>query len=499
MNKNKPLIISIISVIVIAIVVIVVLTIKKTTTDTSKNIIGTNLEEKLQVTPNIEKNNKNEVIIYEGNEIFHFDYRDNELVYENIINKEDNSVDYKIVENEEQFYILNKKTNKKSESFSDYIEIKKNNKVIYLIIKTNEEFSIYNVSNDKYVKLSREIIDFFDIYDPYNNLKSDKYIIAINENGKFGVIDYEGKVIIDFKYDNINLIGENFLARKEGKAGVLDKNQKTIIDFKYSMLFEYGKNYLSILNGKYGVIDSNGKELLEHKYDFGLVENGHIALSIDGKVTFFTDKIIMEPTLTLDDPVKLSSYNFSNEIILLVNNKTYIFDRNGKTKKTLDDKLFAVMYEDKLNVYSNKYLYSRSIENNSIKFKVYGKDYNEHYSFDIKFDTDISKYGLNTAVYEISDNRYEIDITLVEKDTNNVYKEITYAYDFDNKKEITSDNMEKSELENGLKYTIDAKNVLKIYKEDKVIGEYENILYFIDNYYFISSEGIVYKLEFKYE
>lgn len=492
--KKKYYIIGSITLVLIVTVIIIFLSINKSST--SKNIIGTSLNKEMEVVNNIYI--KDDMILNEDNsQTYYFEYKDNKLVYDKLINRESN-LKYTLKEKYDGvYYLINNQTKKESFEFINYIEIKNEKDILYYILKTEERIHILNVSTDKIIDLDKKIIDFGNIFNMDDELISDKYLVAKNDEKKYGIIDYSGKIIIDFKYDALDINKENFIFRSNNKVGVVDNTGKILIENKYDMLFAYKDKYLSILNGKYGIIDNNGKQILEHKYNMATKRLDHIALEIDGKIGIFTDKLILEPTIELSDKTKLSSYIFNNNIHIITNDKTYVIN-NGKIIKTIDKKLYTVLIDGKEGVYSNKYLYSRETNGMKSKFEIYDTNYNMHYSFEISEEAN-NNYIMSSNISTTSEKKYSVNITLNPQIDNLERINKTYAYDFDNKKEITSDNMEKSELENGLKYTIDAKNVLKIYKEDKVIGEYENILYFIDNYYFISTEGIVYKLEFKYE
>ena len=61
--------------------------------------------------------------------------------------------------------------------------------------------------------------------------------IKVKKNGKYGVIDYNDRIVIPFEYENfhdINDLAPNlFVVRKNGKAGVINSNNQKVVDFLY--------------------------------------------------------------------------------------------------------------------------------------------------------------------------------------------------------------------------------------------------------------------------
>lgn len=102
-------------------------------------------------------------------------------------------------------------------------------------------------------------------------------IIAAKKDGKWGVIDENGNVVINFEYDNSpyldhnynNLIDKYIIVEKNGKSGCIDKNGKVLVDFKYDGLLETSNNNLlaAIYNRKLGIINSAGETIIDFKYD----------------------------------------------------------------------------------------------------------------------------------------------------------------------------------------------------------------------------------------
>lgn len=116
---------------------------------------------------------------------------------------------------------------------------------------------------------------------------------------KYGFIDVNGNVVIDFKYDKVYDFSEGLACvEKDGNFGYINKKGETIIDFQYSdpsIRFSnviYGKNISSFINGiacvkkdgKFGYIDNTGKLLIDFKFDYGWPFYNELALTSNGYI-----------------------------------------------------------------------------------------------------------------------------------------------------------------------------------------------------------------------
>ena len=105
-------------------------------------------------------------------------------------------------------------------------------------------------------------------------VKDYNYFVLV-ENNQYGVIDKNGKKIIDTKYDNIKIPNPSkgvFIATQNSKNKVLNENGEEIFS-KYELVdcirlkniasdLMYEKSVLTYSkDGKYGLIDYQGKEL----------------------------------------------------------------------------------------------------------------------------------------------------------------------------------------------------------------------------------------------
>ncbi len=123
-------------------------------------------------------------------------------------------------------------------------------------------------------------------YLPYVALEKlpKELLFIVKENNKWGVINSKFEIILEHKYDKIDILQNNtFNVWQDGKNGIVDYTAKEIVPIKYNW-FNYdlydgarvvfnGKlvtkdgNLPEPVKGRYGMIDTSGNEIIPVKYD----------------------------------------------------------------------------------------------------------------------------------------------------------------------------------------------------------------------------------------
>ena len=247
------------------------------------------------------------------------------------------------------------------EAKGQYIYVEKNNiKEVYDANgnKTNINFNqaIIPTSNENYkiMIVSEENGNFYGIMDSNNKqivkpeyiyieYAFDKYFIACGQNGKLGVIDSEGKVAIDLKYDLVQkvqgkniiqtLLSENNITELynqklqkicEMKDAIIENPESHIKIYsnkelnyfnnngesvKSSAVFPDNKLYASVQDEKWGYVDSNGRAVVDYTYEVATEFNkyGYAAVKKDGKWGSIDSngKIIIEPKFETNENNKV--------------------------------------------------------------------------------------------------------------------------------------------------------------------------------------------------
>ena len=127
-------------------------------------------------------------------------------------------------------------------------------------------------TDKKYYKCDGGIIDASDKWiipqGTYNDIIhcADNYLI-VKKGGKYGLITFDGKVIITPKYDNLGVAGSGYLKFKQnGSWGIMNYAGKTIIPsnrgYKSIEDFSTGqKTFAYTMNGYKGECNAQGREL----------------------------------------------------------------------------------------------------------------------------------------------------------------------------------------------------------------------------------------------
>ncbi len=90
------------------------------------------------------------------------------------------------------------------------------------------------------------------------------------ENGKVGLKDAMNKVVLFAVYDDINFTDANtpICVCRDGKWGLVDVNGKTIVDNKYDcLLAPCSERWLACMDSKWGFLDNDGKDVIPLIYE----------------------------------------------------------------------------------------------------------------------------------------------------------------------------------------------------------------------------------------
>lgn len=111
--------------------------------------------------------------------------------------------------------------------------------------------------------------------DEGNNLWYEENALKVQKDGKWGLINYQGKETLKPEYDEIMAVAgikNAFRVKKDEKYGIVDHEGKMVIQPQYIEITNLGKDnksgyILKAENGKYGIVDYSNKPILEAKFD----------------------------------------------------------------------------------------------------------------------------------------------------------------------------------------------------------------------------------------
>lgn len=156
-------------------------------------------------------------------------------------------------------------------------------------------------------------------------------ILEVKKNGKYGVYDLDGNMILPTQYEELQSAGKIITAQKDGELLVFDANGSLKKDFKYvSVIPTKSENYFITINSnaKYGLVDNNNDVLIDSKYDYiEYAFDNYFIFSDDGKsgIIDSTGNIIVKNAF---DIVQAISGTNVIQAIDSSNNKSYILNKN---------------------------------------------------------------------------------------------------------------------------------------------------------------------------
>lgn len=397
--------------------------------------------------------------------------------------------EYFIIKENNKYGVMNKDGNKIVEARYDNVKIPNPTKPVFFCY--NEDESI--VLNDK----SEQVLTEYETIEPLRlknisgDLMYEKSVLKYEKNGKYGLIDFNGKKIENAIYDEIDTLqykeGELLVKSKE-KYGVINIKGQILVKTKYDKI-ETDKYYESD-NGyknagyivcniteegyRYGYVDINGKELVETKYnDLSRIseiqsEDIYIIASENGKYG-----VLKNNKQLIKNEYQSLIYNGENNLLTALKGKKYgVITVEGKT---------IIPFEYEQIDSTGKYIYATSSDKKVKVFDINGKE---------------SNINQNTAVLNVANTNYQILIETEngittysiyeneQKKTKEKYSYIEYLYD---NYFIASDSNRKLGI-------IDAEGKTKVDFKYNSMQKIDNtkIIQFMDNNtknsYFISKE-----------
>ena len=154
-------------------------------------------------------------------------------------------------------------------------------KAVFIVSKEDGKKEVLNEKKEK-IFTDLKNVSAIEAYGTVTNLPYEKSVLRYEENGKYGLIDFEGNTITKAIYEEISSVkykeGE-ILAKKSGKYGVINNKGVELIPFEYEEIeadrYYRNGNYLesgyivksTTKDGyRYGYINSHWEKLLDTEY-----------------------------------------------------------------------------------------------------------------------------------------------------------------------------------------------------------------------------------------
>ena len=307
-------------------------------------------------------------------------------------------------------------------SYEEMIVIPDKTKDVFICIyNVNEETGTYQTkainSKDETILTGYEQIEALDNIDKNSNVWYEENVLRIKKNGKYGLIDLNGKELLPAEYDEITVlegIENSLIIKKDGKVGLVNDTGSVIIDANYKGIKglgdTYKDGYITIdEQGRYGLISATKKQILENKYDeiLQVPLKEYYAIKENGKQKLINSN----GEALIDSGFDEIKSTTTNGIIFVKDNLYGEMNTSGEVTIKAD---YQELKEVKEQIYiakqNNKYGIIDGLGNGLIAFEYDGMTYNEKADL---FFADDSEYKTS-----IIDNKYDVKTTGILSEVN---------------------------------------------------------------------------------
>lgn len=194
-----------------------------------------------------------------------------------------------------------------------------------------------------------------------NALEKEWELIMFYDNGGYGLMDMEGKVLCNSDDTVISFTGEYGCIEKDGKCGLINKNAELLTELVYDKIDLAENGFATAMkDGHVGFINNEGKEITDFIFDkecygWRFTEYGNCLVLKDGKLGMIDQagKYIVKPEIEEKNAyadqysgyIKYSSYIESESVIFYMRSGAVVSAEWGKATDNPD--LFEVKEKDK--------------------------------------------------------------------------------------------------------------------------------------------------------
>ncbi len=396
---------------------------------------------------------------YDGNQIVYYDDNKEYLVYKNGVFYDEKIIDDSVnkpsaytfknyivkLDYENDKYSITTKKNNNTEYFDSItLVMNKDEEINYLILENENELYLLNINNNTRISLREKDIKSVINNNDEGTIITEKfdYLPVCSTYDKCGLITYDGTTAIEFTYDWIDYYNKDYIiVYKNDKTGLINYKNETILNVEYDYIEKYGNytftvknNILNILNDKFKTIVGNiavtesGEDRQEpYNFDVYIDNNNIIYILIEGldnvlyKINnnnekHITSKGIFEFIFDNDEELKYPAFKFENNGKLIYEfydknlNKIYTIER--ETKKNVDYYAYAYNIDGKPDYYS-------------INITYYIDEYSDNIYIDMKKLKETTEYDAFKKYFK---NGYSY---VINNGSLKIYKDTELLTEFD--------------------------------------------------------------------
>lgn len=267
-------------------------------------------------------------------------------------------VKYNTIRIDNRYGVIDDQGNVIIEPTYDIIQIPNPSKAIFICMADyNTDINEYETNkvlneNKEQILTGYENVQAIPTETTADGIPFEKTVLKYKKDGKYGLMNLDGKTITDPVYDNISAVTYKegmFLVEQNGKLGIINLNGVNVIDIEYDMITvdnyynvdsKYQKTGFIVCNigdngYRYGYINYKGDKILDTEYieisritDINDDDNIYLIAYKDGQAGVLKNKKTI-----IDYQYESIIYNSMNDAFIVQRNgKKGVVGRNGDIK-----------------------------------------------------------------------------------------------------------------------------------------------------------------------
>lgn len=288
---------------------------------------------------------------------------------------------------------------------------------VYDVNSKDETYKTKVLNKDnKEILTNYDKVELLDNYDENYNIWQEKNILKVQKNNKYGIVNYDGKVLLKVDYDDISTLkgaSNNMIIVKDGEMGICNGLGEIIINPQYKNILPLGENaqngYIVVdSNNKYGIVGTNKKVTIEPQYTDIKEESASDKYIVkDGNWKLINNK---NEDILNGDFDNIIAVNDDN-VIVIKNNQYGVVNISGEIK-------IPYQYDYLEYAFGNYYIAEKSGKyglidlGNSTKIKF------NYISMFYRSDADIIEAGNSDYTTDVYDNGLNKKVTGIVSEVN---------------------------------------------------------------------------------
>lgn len=322
-------------------------------------------------------------------------------------------------------------------------------------------------------KDAKEILTDFSMVEPIENSNNNSVwyenVLKFQKDGKYGLIDFEGKEVLKPEYDNIyalNGIEKSIIIEKDGKKGLVNTSTgEIIVPVEYIEISSLSKQYedgyiVKNADNKVGLIAADKRIIFNAKYDeIKNVSGSNYYVVVENGIQEIIDKsgeVVLNTGFNTIEEISVDNF------VITLNGKYGVIDKTGAT-------LILPEYDNLKYAFSNYYIAQKdgkygivdtagSVKVNFDYEKISYIESGDFFEADgTDYKTNIIDSSFNTVLQNVIISELNTETGYLRVRQDNDYKYYNFKLEEKTNKEILATNTLFLVKENG-KYGYENKN-----------------------------------------